>query len=348
MFKSAHRKRSTSLPFVIFRLLLSLTIFFFLLGGAYSAYKHFSGMDPLKLDPQAIFTDVLATRDLKQIGEKLAAMGIIKGAAQKVIPQDSFGKVGSNQSSDSGPKSNSPVAFKFLLVADSHSENEYLQRAVTQAKKNNSDIKFIIGLGDYSEVGTVKELTEAKAVFDAAGIRYFLLIGDHDMWDSRNRQLDPSSDFREVFGLTYQSFNYNGVWFLLMNNADNYNGLGLDQSTWVTDQLDKIKNDKDTKLSFAFVHTPLYHPSSDHYMGKVEKNLTKEARNLVGDLKAAGIKEVFAGDIHYFTRYSDAETGLKMTTVGAVASQRNTQAPRYSIVTVHQDNNYDVDDIEIK
>ncbi len=327
---------------------MSLTIFFFLLGGAYSAYKHFSGMDPLKLDPQAIFTDVLATRDLKQIGEKLAAMGIIKGAAQKVIPQDSFGKVGSNQSSDSGPKSNSPVAFKFLLVADSHSENEYLQRAVTQAKKNNSDIKFIIGLGDYSEVGTVKELTEAKAVFDAAGIRYFLLIGDHDMWDSRNRQLDPSSDFREVFGLTYQSFNYNGVWFLLMNNADNYNGLGLDQSTWVTDQLDKIKNDKDTKLSFAFVHTPLYHPSSDHYMGKVEKNLTKEARNLVGDLKAAGIKEVFAGDIHYFTRYSDAETGLKMTTVGAVASQRNTQAPRYSIVTVHQDNNYDVDDIEIK
>lgn len=348
MFKTAQRKRSTSLPFVIFRLLLSITIFFFLLGGVYSAYKHFTGLDPLKLDPQAILSDVLATRNLKQISDKLAALGVIKSAVQKVIPQDSFSKVNPGQlTSTPSQPSNSPVNFKFLLVADSHSENDYLQKAISQAKQG-SDIKFIIGLGDYSEVGTVKELTDAKAVLDAAGIRYFLLVGDHDMWDSRNRQLDPNSDFREVFGPSYQSFNYNGIWFLLLNNADNYNGLGSDQLTWLSDQLDRIKNDKDSKLSLAFVHTPLYHPSSDHYMGKVEKNLTKEARNLVGDLKAAGIKEVFAGDIHYFTRYADAETGLKMTTVGAVASQRNTQAPRYSIVTVHQDNSYDVDDVEIK
>ena len=99
---------------------------------------------------------------------------------------------------------------------------------------------------------------------------------------------------------------------------------------------------------FTFVHEPLYHPSSARIMGKSEDNLKKEAKSLAKSLKDAGIKELFAGDIHYFTRYQDPDSGLAMTTVGAVASQRNTQNPRYAVVHVYEDLSYDVEDVEIR
>ncbi len=54
MFGRHHKKRSTFLPFVIFRLILSVIIFVFLMSGLYSALQYFSGVDPLKIDPKAL------------------------------------------------------------------------------------------------------------------------------------------------------------------------------------------------------------------------------------------------------------------------------------------------------
>src|SRR3989344_2894077 len=59
MFRQHRKRRSTNIFFVIFRVILSLIMFAVLLGGIYSAYKHFSGLDPLKLDPQAALSELL-------------------------------------------------------------------------------------------------------------------------------------------------------------------------------------------------------------------------------------------------------------------------------------------------
>lgn len=350
MFGRKHPGRRSANPiFVLFRLVLSLIMLGVLLGGIYSAYKHFSGLDPLKLDPQSLVLGIMAKNgNISEIINKIPA---IKGKWEvrggKVDKEVGNGKsnltLQNLTSRTSHPTSKS--AFNFLMVADSHNDNVNLKKALAQAKGENP--KFIIGLGDYSDVGTLSELREAKKEFDKSGLRYFLVVGDHDLWDSRNKSLSPNANFREVFGPTYQSFTYDNFRFILVYNSDNYIGMDQQQLDWLSSELDKAKKDQ-TKAVYVFAHEPLFHPSSDHVMGRVEPKLKQQAKNLIHQLKDAQVKLVFYGDIHYFSQFSEPETNLPMVTVGAITSDRNPQAPRFAAAHVMEDGNIEVEDIEIK
>lgn len=336
MFKKTHHRRGSNPIIVLFRLILSLVMFAVLLGGVYSAYKHFSGFDPLKLDPQSIAKELLGSRTPQQFLTAFTSLKLspkILGEASQKIAQV--------------PASTPQVAFKFLLVSDSHDDNANLSKAITQSKTKYSDLVFVIGLGDYTNVGTLNELKLAKAEFDKANLRYFLVAGDHDLWDSRDKGMEADANFKQVFGPTFQSFEYQGFKFLLLDNADNYLGFSNTQLDWINSQLEKGKNEG-IKGIFVFIPIPLYHPSSDHYMGKTDSSLKQQAQAMILQLKTAGVKKVFAGDIHYFSEYEEPITRLPMMTVGAVATDRNPQAPRYAVVTVYNDGSVRVDDVEIK
>lgn len=320
MFGRHHQgRRPTNIVFVIFRLILSMVMFTVLLAGVYTAYKHFSGLDPLKLDPAALL---------------------------KNIPSARIPRIPSLNTQPVKTASSNP-AFKFLVAADSHSDNDNLSKAISQGKQAYPDLKFIIGLGDYTEVGTVDELKNAKSRLDSSSLRYFLIPGDHDLWDCRNRSMPAVSCFNQVFGPNYQAFTFENFKFLLLDNSDNYTGLGEDQLDWLTSELEKAKEEK-VKGIFVFLHEPLYHPSSEHVMGWVEKKLKFQAGELMFQLKDAGVTRVFAGDIHFFSEYSEPKTSLSMTTIGAVGVERNPQAPRFAIVSVFDDGKVVVEDMEIK
>ena len=331
-----HGRRRTNILFVIFRLILSLTIFATLLAGLYSASKHFSGVDPLKLDPKTAGASILGLlsklnlpKDLQvKISEKIPA-------TKQAVHQDS------PKAAVSGVNE---MIFKFALIADSHSDNIFLKKALDQIKKDYPDIQFIIGLGDYTEVGTLNELKNVKAQLDSTGLRYFVAPGDHDLWDSRNKSLTPLANFNQIFGPSYQSFSFGNFKFIILFNSDNYLGLGESQKSWLSEQLAR----KDSAGIFVFLHEPLFHPSSDHFMGRVQDNLKNEAADLTRQLASAGVKRVFAGDTHYFTEYKDPQIGIQMVTIGAITSARNLQNPRFSIVSVYEDGNSGVEDVEVK
>ncbi len=350
MFRKHYQKRrSTNIVFVILRLILSLAMFAVLLGGIYSAYKHFSGLDPLKLDPQAVLSEFLANKVPKEVLGILSSTKMTQGLSSQ-INQKVLGKQQSQQIppvENSGKETTPNLSFRFLVVADSHSDNANLVKAINQAKDSFPDLKFIIGLGDYTDVGTIDELKTAKKIFDSFALRYFLIPGDHDLWDCRNRNLAPTDCFRGVFGPTYQSFVFDNFEFMLLNNSDNYTGFDEGQLKWITNELEKANQDK-TKGVFVFLHEPLYHPSSDHVMGWVEKDLKLQAGGLMFQLKDAGVLKVFAGDIHYFSEYSEPKTNLPMVTIGAVGIERNPQVPRFGVVSVFGDGSTKVEDIEIK
>lgn len=324
------KKRSTFLPFVIFRLLLSLVMFTILLVGAYSAYKYFSGFDPISTDPKAIISSLLnfIPADLKKFKPQLAETKEVK----------------STQSQPSGPpaKQTGKLLFTFGLLADSHSDNELLKKALEQM----GEVKFVIGLGDYTDVGTLEELQNAKKIFDEGKIRYFVIPGDHDLWDSRDKQKQPTANFSQVFGPPWQSFEFEGVGFLLLDNSDNYRGFGDTQIQRLEEELERFKK-SNIRFVLAFVHEPLSHPSSDHIMGRVESNLKDQAQNVIKILKTGGVKKVFAGDIHFFSQYNEPSVSLPMTTVGAVSTQRNSQSPRFARVGVFEDGTTLVEDVEI-
>ncbi len=342
------KKRSTSLPFAIVRTTLSLIMLSIFSMGLYQAYKHFSGVDPLKIDPQTAIISLLSTEKSSKILDSLFSLNIPGAATIKDkigLKEDGSGGLNLNNNSSLTINTNQPLLLKVALVADSHSDNQKLSQALSEAREKG--VKLVIGLGDYSDVGTVDELKAAKAVFDASGLPYYLTAGDHDLWDGRDKGVGAEYNFISVFGSPYQSFSVEGIRFLTIYNSDNYQGLGTVQMKWLEDEVQRIK-ESSPKTFLVFTHEPLYHPSSDHYMGKDKPSLKIQAEEVINILKQAGVNEVFFGDTHYFTRYQDPKTNLKMVVVGALTSTRNLQSPRFAIIDVYQDGSYNIEDIELK
>lgn len=346
MFGRKHHqgRRSPNILFVIFRLILSVIMFAILLGGIYSAYKYFSGYDPLKLDPVQIGKNLISAKSPKEF---IAVFSKFK-AGENILGKSIQKKDGGlSFSQDDAKKSSQTPLFRFILIADSHNNNTMLANAITQSKRDYPDVKFIIGLGDWSDVGTISELKKAKEVLDSSGLRYFLIAGDHDLWDCRNRGLAPSACFKEVFGPLYQVFTFENFQFVLLNNSDNYSGLGEEQKKWVDTEFERIKENP-VKGLFVFLHEPLYHPSSEHVMGKTESSLKEEAKGLMFKFKEQGVKKVFSADTHFFSQYEEPVTDLPMMTVGALSLERNPQTPRFAIVSVLEDGSTKIEDIEVK
>ncbi len=323
-----HYRRSGGGILGLFRLLISIIIMAVLGVGLYQAYRSFSGIDPLTLDPKTILKESLTSESFIDFVTNLLTINPL-----------------SQVDSTSTPKDQRPALYKFAVIADSHKDYPGLQKALTQSK--NAGAKFIIGIGDLSDVGTVEELKKTKEKYDASGLPYYITPGDHDLWDSRDKKQLASQNFMAVFGSPYQSFSYSNTRFILIYNSDNYLGIDELQQKWLDEEIERL-NKKPATLTFAISATPFYHPSSDHFMGKVTPSLVGQAEHLTTLLKKAGVAEVLAGDTHIFSRYSEPKNDLKMTTVGAVTSDRNPQTPRYALVDVYEDGSYNIEETELK
>lgn len=340
------KKRGSFLPFVIVRLLLSLIIFAIFGLGIYQAFRTFSGYDPLQVDPKTLVLSVLTSQESEKLVTSILGVSFfqsIQTLTQNIKNSTNVNQAG-NYTVNTVLSIKEPLSFKFALVADSHSDNINLKKALERSKELG--VKFVVGLGDYSNVGTKDELAAAKEVFERSGLPYYTTVGDHDLWDSRNRGLNPLQNFSEILGPAYQSFGVMGVRFLMLYDSDNDVGIDSIQWEWLESALAEVAADK-PKLFFILTHKPLFHPSSDHFMGKGNQVVSSQAQNLMNILKNAGVNEIFAGDTHFYTRYEESQTGLKMTTLGALTSERNAQTPRFAIVDVYQDGSYNVQDLEV-
>jgi len=232
------------------------------------------------------------------------------------------------------------VILRFALVSDSENENDLLASALNQARGRG--INLVIGMGDWSSVGTVDELVAAKKVFDDSKLEYYVTAGDHDLWDSRNRGLDALTNFREIFGEPSQVFNKNGIQFVLLDNSDIYKGIS--DSDWAL--LDSL--DFGGKLNFIFSHKTPFHPQSSHVMGEDNKAVAKAADRYLIFLEQNGIDGFFSGDLHFFAQFQSPTNAVKITTIGASSASRNFQGSRYEVVTVYDDYTWEIEDFEIR
>lgn len=251
--------------------------------------------------------------------------------------------------------------LRVVLVADSHNENELLARALKQAQ--GKGINFVIGLGDYTNLGTIEELNAAKAKFDQSELEYFVTAGDRDGWESRNRGV---ANFAEVFGKATQVFQRNDVHFVILDNSDIYSGIS--QEDWgilrkVTEATKEPKEPKvketsgssgsfgpsvTSKLTFVFAHKTPFHPESSHVMGEDSPQVAKQANQLIKLIEKDDVDGFFSGDLHFFAQFNSPQQSVKITTIGAVARERNFQGPRFSVLTVYEDYSWEVEDVEIR
>lgn len=342
MLFGGHKKKSGGIGGIL-RTFLSIFMMAILGLGVFQAYKTFSGYDPLSVSPKSVASNFLNSKSLFEFINGILTLSpsksldgakkILGGNPQKTIPESQL-------------NASKTVKFRFGVISDTHNDNPYLAKALQNIKAQGG--KFVIGLGDYTDVGTPDELTRVKQEFDNAGLTYYLTIGDHDLWDSRNKKQEPSQNFTDVFNtIPYQSFSFEEARFILIYNSDNYLGLDAFQINWIEEEL-KREELKKANPVFVFAAIPLYHPSSDHVMGKTTPKLKNQAEHLNSIFKRHGVAEVFAGDTHFYSRYKEPKNDLPMTNVGAVTSIRNPQAPRFVMVDVFDDGGYNVLDVEIK
>ncbi len=343
-------KKANFLPLVILRITLSTVVLIIFALGIYQAFRYFSGVDPLKLNPDQITSSVLTTPEVAQVLHFVLGVKLPKQINQ-LIP----GNLSTNHKEASSAASlKVPVgklALKFAIVADSHQDNDNLAKALSIAKTQGA--KFVIGLGDYSDTGRLEDLEQAKSVFESSGLPFYTIAGDHDLWVAREQGFDPLTVFSQVFGSAYQSFGDSNISFVLLFNSDKYLGVDQVQLDWLQEQL---QNTTEDKKIMVFLHEPIYHPTSDQTMGSARKNENKQASPAIQSqaealrklFKETGVVGVFAGDIHSFTQYQDPESDIRMVTVGAISQDRNTKAPRFVLIDVYTDGSYNVEDMEIK
>lgn len=316
----------------LLRRLMALALLIFIGIGFYVTVKGFSGYDPLAVDSSKVLGSVT-----------------FRG---KEILSDTFSQLPIKQAKKIVPKQEKPVYLKVGLLSDSHADIANLQRALAQAKSIGAE--HIIALGDYSTVGTVNELLTTKSAFDTSGLPYSLVPGDHDLWENKAKGERASLNFETVFGEPYSYLELKGVSFLLVNNANNESGLTPDQMTWIEAQLAQVPTKRtscpNTQSSqcvlpyFAAVHEAFFHPTTNHIMGRLSAKADEQRVILMGLFADAGVSEVISGDIHFFTRFTEPQTKLKMTTMGAVTDERNPQKPRFGLLTVYTDGTYDITD----
>ncbi|MEK7581385.1 MAG: metallophosphoesterase [Patescibacteria group bacterium] len=257
-----------------------------------------------------------------------------------------------------GDKDQKSEILRFAIVADSHGDNENLKMALDLAKSWSAN--FVVGLGDYTEVGTRGQLNGAKKVFDKSGLKYYLTPGDHDLWDSRNRGEEALYNYRDVFGEPSQVFEKAGVEFLIVDNSDIYKGISDSDWQLVNENLSRTAT---PQLIFVFSHKTPYHPQSAHIMGEETQSVAAQAKEYLKLLEGSKVDGFFSGDLHFFAEFSSyasdggfggstsggkSNDGVKISTIGAVGSERNFQGPRFAVVKVYSDYSWEVEDVEIR
>ncbi len=229
---------------------------------------------------------------------------------------------------DSNAPKNKPLLVRFAVLSDTHSDTEETKKALAQAKSLR--VEYIVDTGDWTTVGTVAELTKQKQLFDAVGLPYWGVLGDHDRWQSGIK------NYAQVFGSVYQSFDRHGIHHILFDASDTRNGLYPEELSW----LEKDLADNAGKPLLIFMHLPIYHPTSDRTItNKSGTSAEKDAgtARFLELIKGKNVIGMFAGDQHLSSSYTEPTTSAKIFISGAVTRDRNLQTPRFSLVEIYKD-----------
>lgn len=230
--------------------------------------------------------------------------------------------------------------LRFALVSDSEDDNEELEKALLSAKTNGAN--FVIGLGDFTKLGMIDNLSAAKAVFEKSGVRYYVTAGDRDLWDSRDKGKAALDNFNEVFGKSTHVINSGEVSLIIVDNSDIYKGIS--EVDW--DILNSAIS-SDAKLKLVLSHKTPYHPQTAHIMGADRESVAKQAKDYINLLEAKKIGGFFSGDIHFYAKYNSPNNVFKMNTIGAVNRERNFQGPSYTIIKIYNDYTWESESIDL-
>ncbi len=288
------------------------------------------------------------------VGEKVFGKVLELGISEfgGVVAGDEETKESSESSSsktktDDGKKEDKKeILMSVAITSDSHNFNGLLTQALNVAK--NRGIGTVFNLGDLTDWGDVGSLQDTKEALDAGGLYYYVLPGDHDLAQSVGLQ-----NFKQVFGENYHSVTVSGVKIVMLDNGANYSVVDDAQMVWFKQELENA--------SFVLLSQPIYvdpdNILSGRVMGRVNGEDIKKVKEQAGELlkliRESKVKAVIAGDHHRSSKSDDPEKEeLKHYVVGAVVNNseglRTLQSPRFSILKVYTNGDYELEEVVLE
>ena len=224
------------------------------------------------------------------------------------------------------------ILMNIVMASDMESDFNGLKEFVGVVNKLNPDLVFI--LGDITVLGVQEDFLKTRDILKDIEAETFFIPGDRDLWKSRG-----VSNFKSVFGNNYQLIERQGVKFLLIDNSNEYEGIDKPQMDFIESEIGEA--------DYVMFHNPIFFNSSvlgimgkgmGQYSGTVDDQ-RKVLLNLIHNTDV--VKGTFAGDQHYFSVSEDTEkSGLYHVVVGSLSSNRNLDAPNFSVVKIYKDKTF--------
>lgn len=181
--------------------------------------------------------------------------------------------------------------LRFLFIADTHHEYEYLDEFVSIANGIN-DISFVIVAGDITNFGMQFEYRTTNDLLKKLKMPYVVAVGNHDLLGN------GGAVFNEMFGKLDFSFNLHGNKFIFINSNSreyNFNGKVPDidwlynelretntyNKAFITGHVSPFDSDFDSNLETKYVNAinktgkvkiSMHGHSHSHYLGHYYNN----------------------------------------------------------------------------
>ncbi len=185
--------------------------------------------------------------------------------------------------------------FEFVVIGDTRPRFESQDFRLFEGlipKINALKPALVINLGDliygYGPLSKEKQWDKYERVIKAIEPRYYQVPGNHDTHSKEARKI-----YTRRFGKCYQSFDYGGYHFVLLDNTEEQRGgcIGPGELAWLEADLREAKG----RPTFVFFHFPVWEPER-----VAPKYYELWAQTLHPLFKRSSVRAVFAGHYHTY------------------------------------------------
>ncbi|HET6160141.1 MAG TPA: metallophosphoesterase [Dongiaceae bacterium] len=195
--------------------------------------------------------------------------------------------------------------FYFVQISDTHwgfedpkvnpDPRHTLLQTIDAVNSVATPPDFIVFTGDLTHktedaAERHRRMNEVNAMIGGLKVqKIYFLPGEHDA------AADQGAAFKEVFGVTHQSFDHKGVHFITLDNVSDPNGrIGEEQLDWLEKDLSGLPAEQPVVL---FTHRPIFDLKRDWDW------FTEDGSMAVAMLNRFQSATVFYGHIHQQNRY---------------------------------------------
>ena len=149
--------------------------------------------------------------------------------------------------------------FSFIQITDTHisedkTTHDNLNNLLKNIKLKQTEAAFILNTGDITEFGSNEEFANYKTIINSSQLKLHHTMGNHDVrWSNTGKK-----HFENYLGHLYQSFDYDGVHFILLDSGlllEQYGHFSSEQLHWLEQDLKRNGTKKPVILS---AHHPLF------------------------------------------------------------------------------------------